>query len=79
MEEDAVLTFTVTLTVFSSAGMDGVVSGSASGKLIVFVLKINLARAWTAAFMVRVATARSPAKVKVDPISKARVTIEGMK
>jgi hypothetical protein len=79
MEEDPVLTLTVTLTAFSVAAMDGVVSGSASIKLIAVTPNVNLARALTVAFMVRLLVATSAANARVDASSKATVTIEAMK
>jgi len=73
VEADPVLTLVVTLISPSVAERDGVVSGSASAKLTVFELNVNLAWAFIVAFIVRVAFVEA-ASARLETNSRANVT-----
>ena len=79
VELDPVLTFAVTETAFSVAGIEGVASGSASGKLIALCPNDNDALALTVAFTVRgfpsdAAKAPPAISTKPKPIANTKLT-----
>jgi hypothetical protein len=79
MEADPVLTFAVTETAFSVAPIEGVPSGSASGKFIALCPNDNVALALTVAFTVKgfvsnAAKAPPAIKTKPKPIANTKLT-----